>query len=149
MARTGRKPTVPTPNQVAQAQELAKTGMSDTMISEAVGIAHATFSYNKGKKHFQDFLAAIRRGRATGVALVAGANFKAAVSDKDPTRDQARARHLKHVDRWADRLEVTGADGAPLGDRATPALKPADVRRALEIYSRSTRNADGTKKAKR
>lgn len=111
----GRKPIKPTAQQIHDANAYAETGISDSMIAEAVGIAHATFSYNKGRKHFAPFLAAIRAGRATGSALVAGKDYKAALSDTDATRSQARDRYLKHAAGWKDRLEVSEDPAAPVG----------------------------------
>lgn len=70
--------------------------MTDAAIARATGIDDSTYHTNKGKAHFADFQSALREGRATGAALVLGADFEAAISKTDPIRSQARDRYYKH-----------------------------------------------------
>ena len=93
-----------------QVQSLASQGLTQDQIALTLGIVPATL-YNK-KKENVEFMEAIHAGKAKGIATISNALFKSAKAGSVP----AQRYYLSTRDRenWAERHEITGANGSPL-----------------------------------
>lgn len=96
-----------------QVETLAGQGLSKKEIAYCIGIGRSTL-YEKQKTD-QDFLDAIKKGRAAGLQTVTNALMSNAI-DGNVT---AQIFYLKNrsPENWQDRrnTEITGKDGGPIG----------------------------------
>ena len=96
----------------AKAESLAAQGLTKQQIALSLGIGVSTLC-DKQNKH-PEFLEAIKRGQAKGIATIANALFQTAKGG----HVTAQIFYLKNraPDEWKDRVEnqVTGSDGGAL-----------------------------------
>lgn len=96
---------------LAQVESLAASGLTNEQIALALGISRS--NHFQRKKENKDYLDAIKRGEAKGVAKVANALFQNAMSGNTT----AQIFYLKNrsCESWSDRVEnhMTG-DGSVL-----------------------------------
>lgn len=95
---------------IETAESYAARGLNREQIADALGMGVATL-YEKMNK-YPEFLEAIKRGKAKGIAHVAN-NLLKNVENGNVT---AQIFYLKTQANWKETngLEVTGKDGAPL-----------------------------------
>lgn len=99
-----------TPDVIKQAESLAGRGMTQAQIAKALGMGESTL-YEK-LHAFPEFAEAIKRGKAKGIAVVAGK-----LMEKINALDTgAIIFYLKSQAGWREntQITVTGEDGAPL-----------------------------------
>lgn len=107
----GGKPAwVPTKEILEQTEKLAGLGLNKKQIAEALGIGRSTLFDKIGE--YPDFEDAINKGKAKGIAHVAG-KLMAKVSALDTA---SIIFYLKTQAGWREgqTIEMTGANGAPL-----------------------------------
>lgn len=75
--KNGKKPWAPTPQELAQIEDLANMGATDTQIQVMLGISHET--YYKYRRLNPDFADAIKKAKKKSNALVENALFKSAM----------------------------------------------------------------------
>ena len=99
----GRPPYEPTDDQRRMVMVAAGMGINQELIASRLGIAKDTLA-----KHFRSEL---DHGRDIANMQVADSLFRQAVSGRVPA---ATFFWLKTQAGWRERVEITGADGAPL-----------------------------------
>ncbi len=106
----GKPAWVPTKEQLEQAHKLAGLGLNKKQIAEALGIGYSTLMDKQNE--YPEFEEAINKGRAQGIAHVAG-KLMAKVSALDTA---SIIFYLKTQAGWREgqTIEMTGANGAPL-----------------------------------
>ncbi|MCD1124821.1 hypothetical protein LPW36_02020 [Jinshanibacter sp. LJY008] len=116
---------------LVQVKDLASRGLTDEQIALALGISISTIT--RRKKDNDEFCAAIKKGKALGIATVANALFKNATEGNTT----AQIFFLKNRDpnNWNDRQQVehTGKDGGAIQVNYTPADYKAAAKKIDDI----------------
>lgn len=87
---------------LAQVERLASIGLTEEQIAQSLGISRSTIT--RRKRDDDAFGAALKAGRASGVAAVTNALFEAATGEKPNT--SAQIFYLKNRAGWRDKQEV-------------------------------------------
>ena len=87
---------------LAEVERLASIGLTEEQIAESLGISRSTIT--RRKRDDDAFDAALKAGRASGVAAVTNALFEAATGEKPNT--SAQIFYLKNRAGWRDKQEV-------------------------------------------
>jgi len=97
-----------------QIERLSAQGLTEQQISDALGISNRTLE--RRKRDNVEFVEAIKRGKAKGVATVTNSLFEQAKTGNTT----ACIFFLKNRAGWADKQEnvLTGADGGPIEVKA-------------------------------
>ena len=103
MAKVGQKPWVPSEEDIKKVEALASRGMTQQDIALCLGIGESTLHAKKNE--FQEFLDAIKRGKAKGIARVTNALLK----NIDIGNVTAQIFYLKCQAKWIE----TKADDLP------------------------------------
>lgn len=134
--KRGRPAWVPQDMDIKQVEQLAGLGLTTKQIAEAIGIHYATLAE---KRHeFPELDEAIKRGKAKGIAHVAG-KLMAKITAMDTA---SIIFYLKTQAAWREGLIITGEDGSPL----IPALTVSfvDSETTDESTDESSTDGDGT-----
>lgn len=118
MAKTGRPRWVPPAPEKVEA--LAASGLTETQIAAALGIAHGTLI--EKKREYPEFLQAIKSGQAKGIAKIANALFQKATNG-DTT---AMIFFLKARAKWSDKPEEENDSARDKARQIRDALKAMD-----------------------
>jgi len=86
---------------LGQVEKLAAVGLNEGQVADALGISVETLSDRK--KTSRDFLDALKRGKAKGVAKVSNALYEQAMSGQTA----AAIFFMKNRAGWTDRQEAT------------------------------------------
>ena len=92
----GRPPWIPTQEDIANAELYASRGLTKQDVATALGISYETL--NEKTKEYSEFSAALKRGRAKGIAHVANLLIKNA----ELMNASAQIFYLKAVGKWSD-----------------------------------------------
>lgn len=96
MARRGR-PEIQI--DLARVESLAAIGLNEGQIADALGICRETFIQRK--KKYSDFLEALKRGQAKGVAKITNALFEQGMAGQTA----AAIFYLKNRAGWTDKIK--------------------------------------------
>ncbi|QDP52878.1 MAG: hypothetical protein Unbinned4512contig1001_16 [Prokaryotic dsDNA virus sp.] len=83
-------------------EKLAAIGLSEQQIAESLGISRSTIT--RRKRDDDAFAAALRAGKAAGIAAVTNALFEAATGEKPNT--SAQIFYLKNRAGWKDKQDI-------------------------------------------
>ena len=87
---------------LAEVERLASIGLTEEQIAESLGISRSTIT--RRKRDDDAFDAALKAGRASGVAAVTNALFEAATGEKPNT--SAQIFYLKNRAGWRDKQDI-------------------------------------------
>ncbi len=149
----GRKAWQPSAHAIEEARVARMAGANlDAIAVSILNISPKTLYAYLGKhvhrktgEHKSELGKALTRAHATKMTLLPGYLYAVATNDKHPRQVDALKFYLARQGgpEWKDQLEVTGKGGKPLMPaprRETPVLDQADVRKALQIFTRATHN---------
>jgi len=86
---------------LGQVEKLAAVGLNESQVADALGISVATITARK--KESRDFLDALKRGKAKGVAKVSNALYEQAMNGQTA----AAIFFMKNRAGWTDKAEST------------------------------------------
>ncbi len=113
------------PPKIDDVEALATRGLTEKQIAEALGVCYDTL--NERKKEFPEFSAAIKRGKAKGIGVIASKLYQSAVKGSLG----AQIFFLKCQGGWKETNvhELQGKDGKELpAPMATVVVLPANGR---------------------
>lgn len=142
----------PTTQDLKTAQQLAARGLTLEQIARSLGIVPATL-YKKKKLH-KEFVEALQRGRATGIAQVANALFQNAMGFvhegtgqyiPPDTRAQVAFLSRRDPENWSERrrVEMAGAGGGPIQVRHSAERAVAVLKNLLPEYAEDVETLTG------
>ncbi len=91
-----------------EVEKLAAIGLNESQVADALGISVPTLE--RRKKDSEDFVSALKRGKAKGIAKVANNLFEQSKNGQV----SAGIFFMKNRAGWSDKQELTGKDGAPV-----------------------------------
>ena len=124
----------PTPIDLHQVETLAARGLSQRQICLTLDISESTFIANKRRN--AEIVAALERGKAKGVALIAGKLIEAA-QNMQPWAIQMYLR-TQAREQFGDvqRTELTGKDGKDLPTAPSSVVTESAVRAVMEKFDK-------------
>lgn len=122
----GQKSHIPTAKSLEQARTCGGIGLSDSDIRRVLGVSHRVFE--------DSYQEAVEDGRAQGKLTVARELFRKASKQSDSMPNVTAAIywskvHMKWVE--AEKLEISGPDGAPIQTQTAIVIIPANGRDKL------------------